>query len=164
VPVSYGEYSNSVAMPVCAICGTETKFLYHEYNQFKLRPPRCLGCIIRFPPRGFVPHYKTAAKKPYIKYKHHQWAIVQQDEIGEDWLCLRCHKYLSSPGLGYPTSVSCNKGTDKTLRNVFWADKGIDVVCPRCRRPADLVEDKVAYRYKIGKRFYPYVCQYADCS
>jgi len=161
VPVSYGEYTNSVAMPVCVICGTETKFLYHEYNQFKLRPPRCLGCILKFPPPGFVPHYRI--KKPVMKYRHHQWAVIQQDDIGEDWLCLRCKKFLSSPGLGYPSSVACNRGTDKTLRNVFWADKGLNVVCPKCRRPADIVEGKVVDRYKLGKRFSAYVCQYVGC-
>ena len=148
-------------MPVCVICGTETKFLYHEYNQFKLRPPRCLGCILKFPPPGFVPHYRI--KKPVTKYRHHQWAVIQQDDIGEDWLCLRCKKFLSSPGLGYPSSVACNRGTDKTLRNVFWADRGLNVVCPKCRRPADIVEGKVIDRYKLGKRFSAYVCQYVDC-
>jgi hypothetical protein len=159
----YGPYNNSISMPICMICGAETKFLYHEYDQFKIRPPRCLGCILRFPPKGFVPRYKMRLG-PREKFKYHQWAVVQQDEIGENWLCLRCEKFLSSPGLGYPTNVSCMKGTEKTLRNVFWADVGIDIVCPRCRRPAILVEDSIAYKYKIVKRFFPYVCQNGDCE
>jgi len=162
--VSFGEYNNNVANPICEVCGIETKFLYHEYDQFKIRPPRCLGCILRFPPVGFIPHYKTVRNRLREKFKYHQWAIIEQDDIGEDWICLRCKKYLSSPGLGYPTSVSCMRGTEKALRNVFWADIGIDVVCPKCRRPAELVKDKVAYRYKISRKFFPFMCQYADCD
>jgi len=165
VPAIYGPYTGGVSMPVCIICNTETKFLYHEYNQFKIRPPRCLGCILRFPPKGFVPHYKTIpAAERRQHYKHHQWAIIQQDETGEDWLCLRCRKYLSSPGLGYPSSVSCNRGTEKTLRNVFWADLDLEVLCPKCRRPATLVEDKLAYKYKISKKHFPFMCQNPRCS
>lgn len=146
----------------CLVCGTPTKFLYREYNGFKIRPPRCLGCVMKFPPPGLIFAYQNLrnGRRWIPKYLHHQWAIIAQDKIGEDWFCLRCRKSLSSPGLGYPGTVACNKGTERTLKNVFWATLDMDVRCPKCRRRATLVKDKIAYKYKVTKKHFPFICEY----
>ena len=146
----------------CIICGVETKFIYREYNGYKIRPPRCIGCIIKFPPSGlkFAFQELRNGRRWLPRYFHHQWAIIQQDKIGEDWLCLRCKKSVSSPGLGYPGTVSCRKGTEKTLKGVIWAHVNLDPRCPKCRKRMSLVKDKIAYQYKISKSFFPFVCEY----
>jgi hypothetical protein len=147
-------------MPKCIICTVETKYVLTEYQDVKIRPPRCLSCIIRFQPKGVSFSYQENRryKRWMPKYLHHQWAIVAQDSIGEDWVCLHCRRTLFSPGLGIPNTISCSKGTAKTLKSIFWADVALSPVCPVCRQTAELVKDPLAYKYKRGKRFFPFIC------
>lgn len=148
---------------VCIVCNLPTKFIYRQYDDFKVRPPRCLGCFLKFPPDGFIPYAAREFKRTrrwIPPYKHHLWAIISQDRTGEDWFCLYCKKNLSSPLLGYPITVDCRRGSEKTLRGVVWAHINLDPRCPKCRRHMSLVKDKIAYKYRVGKTFFPYICEW----
>jgi hypothetical protein len=146
---------------LCQVCKTERFLVYKRYQDRKLDTPRCIGCIIRFPPPGVELVTNSKEDKTYLKMvrKYHTWALIRQTDKLDIWKCPRCGLVLFSPKLGLPYSLGCISGTDYLFKKGFWADVKIKKPqCPLCDMDSEIMVVPRILKHRPGRIYFPYSC------
>lgn len=146
----------------CQVCKADKFLVYRKYQGQKVNPPRCLGCIIRFPPPGVeLVTNNSGDFKTYlriIKHKYHTWVLIRQTDKLDVWKCPRCGQILFSPKLGIPYSLGCVHGTDHLFRKGFWASVKLQPQCPLCDKKTEIITIPRLLKRRPGKTYFPHTC------
>jgi hypothetical protein len=163
--LEFGKYSlpmDGMSRP-CAICGKNAFILLKEYQGVTIKPKRCLGCVLKFPPEGITTQYNDFIRlRPWLKSleRYHQWGLIGQTNSQDVWTCLHCSTTLRSPKLGVPASRGCVRGVDFRPRKTFWAHIRIShVQCPLCDERAILVRAPRLLESRPSSKFFPWTCR-----
>lgn len=145
----------------CAICSRPCFMLLTRYQDIRVKPKRCLGCILKFPPKGIQFVYGAYLKqRPWITQRYHQWGLVAQTVTQDVWTCVHCKSTLRSPKLGIPSSRGCTQGVTVRHRRTFWAHNRIPSVrCPLCDRRATLLRVPRLLEERPSSKFFPWTCR-----
>ena len=147
----------------CPICSKPCFIVMTRYQGVKIKPGRCLGCVIRFPPRGVTFTFDDyVRKRPWLKrtIKYHQWGLMAQTPTEDVWTCLHCKSVLHSPKLGIPAARGCHAGITQNHRRTFWAHNRIPSVrCPLCARRASLLRVPRLLEVRPSSKFFPWTCR-----
>jgi len=147
----------------CAVCGKPCFILLSYYQGIRVRPKRCLGCIIKFPPQGVTLVYNEyLRKRTWIakRQRYHQWGLMAQTTTEDVWTCVHCKSTLRSPKLGIPASGGCPEGITERFRRTFWAHNRIPSVrCPLCDRRASLLRAPRLMERRPSSKFFPWTCK-----
>lgn len=147
----------------CKVCSRPCFILLTQYQGIKVKPKRCLGCIIKFPPEGVALTYNDyTRKRPWLKRKqrYHQWGLMAQTTREDLWACVHCKSTLRSPKLGIPSSIGCPEGIMERFRGTFWAHNRVPSVrCPLCDGRASLLRTAWAMERRPTSKFFPWTCR-----
>lgn len=147
----------------CTVCSRPCFILLTHYQGIRVRPKRCLGCVIRFPPEGVTFGYRDYLNKhPWIKRaeRYHQWGLMAQTPREDVWTCVHCKSTLRSPKLGIPASRGCPKGIAERFGRTFWAHNRVPSVrCPLCDRRASLLRAPRLMERRPSTKFFPWTCK-----
>ena len=147
----------------CTVCGRPCFILLTYYQGIKVRPKRCLGCIIKFPPAGVTLVYNEyLRKRNWIakRQRYHQWGLMAQTTTEDVWTCVHCKSTLRSPKLGIPAASGCPEGVTERFRRTFWAHNRIPSVrCPICDRRASLLRAPRLMEGRPSSKFFPWTCK-----
>jgi len=147
----------------CPICNKYCFILMTRYNGVRVKPKRCLGCIIKFPPRGVTFSYNDyLRKRPWLRKteRYHQWGLMAQTLREDVWTCVHCSTTLRSPKLGIPSSRGCAQGVTERLKRTFWAHNRIPSVrCPLCDGRATLLRAPRLMEGRPSSKFFPWTCR-----
>jgi len=149
----------------CQMCGKNAFVLMKEYQGVKIKPRRCLGCVLKFPPKGVINYANEFLRtRPWLaaRERYHQWGLVAQTSTTEVWTCLHCKSTLRSPKLGIPSSRGCPSGVTFRHRRTFWAhNRLLGVRCPLCDGRASLLRAPRILEARPSSKFFPWTCH--DC-
>ena len=149
----------------CKVCSKACFILLTHYQGIRVKPKRCLGCVIKFPPEGVTFTYNDyIRRRPWLKRRerYHQWGLVAQTLREDVWLCVHCRSTLRSPKLGIPSSRGCPQGVAEIIRRAFWAHNRIlGPKCPLCDRRASLLRAPRLMEGRPSTKFFPWTCR--DC-
>lgn len=147
----------------CRVCGKPCFMQITEYQGIRIKPKRCLGCVIKFPPKGVTFNYNEfLRKRPWIarQERYHQWGLVAQTLREDVWTCVHCRSTLHSPKLGIPSSRGCPEGVAERTRRTFWAHNRISrVICPLCDGRATLLRAPRLMERRPSSKFFPWTCR-----
>lgn len=145
----------------CPVCNKPCFILLTHYQHARVKPNRCLGCVIKFPPDGVSLTYNEfARKRPWIKRRYHQWGLLAQTTREDVWTCVHCKSTLRSPKLGIPASLGCPEGIMDRLRGAFWAHNRISGIrCPLCDGRASLLRTPRLMERRPSSKFFPWTCK-----
>jgi hypothetical protein len=150
-------------LTLCTLCLTERKFVFGRYRGVKLDPPRCMACIVSFPPKGINHNNERKTYLSRIKHDPHFWVLTLQTHCFGHWFCGFCRLYRISPGPGVPRRDGCIASFTKVSFGVFWALSSLQMVkCPRCFKSAYLAKEKLYYAQRPSRRYFPYYCLKCD--
>lgn len=165
--LQFGKYDlpmNGMSSP-CKICGKSAFILLKKYQGLDIKPRRCLGCVLKFPPKGLVTQYNEFLRtRPWLKERehYHQWGLISQTITIDVWTCLHCRTTLRSPKLGIPSSRGCTQGVTIRNRRTFWAHNRISGVrCPLCDKRATLLRVPRLLEERPSSKFFAWTCR--DC-
>jgi hypothetical protein len=148
---------------LCGVCGKPCFILLTYYQGIRVKPKRCLGCVVKFPPRGVILSFDDYTKKrPWLqrRQRYHQWGLMAQTPREDVWTCLHCKSTLRSPKLGIPKSLGCPQGVAERLRRTFWAHNRIPSIrCPLCNRRASLLRAPRIMERRPSSKFFPWTCR-----
>jgi hypothetical protein len=147
---------------ICKICNKPCFMLFTVYYDVKVHPKRCLGCVVKFPPKGVrIPVNDYLSKRPWLarRERYHQWGLVAQTTRIDVWTCVHCKSTLRSPKLGIPTPRGCTQGVAAPLRRAFWAHNRISrIECPICAGRAALLRAPRVMEGRPSSKFFPWTC------
>jgi hypothetical protein len=147
----------------CNVCSRPCFILLTRYQGIRIKPARCLGCVIKFPPEGVLLTYNDfTRKRPWLarKKRYHQWGLMAQTPRAEVWTCLHCKSTLHSPKLGIPASFGCPEGIMERFGRTFWAHNRIPSVrCPLCDGRASLLRAPRLMERRPSSKFFPWTCK-----
>ena len=150
---------------LCGVCGKPCFILLTYYQGIKIKPKRCLGCVVKFPPRGVVLSFDDYTRKhPWLRRqeRYHQWGLLAQTPREDVWTCVHCRSTLRSPKLGIPSSRGCSQGVAEIVRRAFWAHNRIpSPKCPLCDERATLLRAPRLMEERPTPKFFPWTCR--DC-
>jgi rubrerythrin len=147
----------------CKVCSKPCFILLTWYDGVRIKPKRCLGCVIKFPPQGVTFTYNDYIRRhPWLssRERYHQWGLMAQTLREDVWTCLHCKSTLRSPKLGIPSSRGCPKGVAERLRRAFWAHNRVPSVrCPLCDERASLLRAPRLMERRPSSKFFPWTCR-----
>lgn len=147
----------------CPVCSKACFILVTRYQHVRIKPARCLGCVIKFPPEGVTFNFNEfLRKRPWIarQQKYHQWGLMAQTVREDVWTCVHCKSTLRSPKLGIPSSRGCPQGVTERLGRTFWAHNRIPRVrCPLCDGRASLLRAPRLLERRPSSKFFPWTCK-----
>ena len=145
----------------CPICTRQVFILLKKYQGVRVKPKRCLGCILKFPPKGMKFGYTEYLRAhPWIRSGYHQWGLVSQTLAQDVWTCVHCKSTLRSPKLGIPSSRGCTAGVSFRHSRTFWAHNRVsNVRCPLCDGRASLLRAPRIIQERPSSKFFPWTCR-----
>jgi hypothetical protein len=146
---------------LCPACNKDRFIIYRRYQGKKIKPPRCLNCIMVFPPNGIVStgrEYLTL--RPWVKVLNHGWTIIKQTSKEEVWYCPYCRQSIMSKKQGVPSYAGCQFGRKFRPTRQWFVDllRCSVVLCPLCDRKADIVTLKRVIVKRPRPNYWPYTC------
>jgi hypothetical protein len=147
----------------CKVCSRPCFILLTHYQGVKVRPRRCLGCVIKFPPEGvFLSYNDYTKRRPWLarRKRYHQWGLMAQTVREDVWTCVHCKSTLHSPKLGIPSSHGCPQGVAQRIKRAFWAHNRVpSVKCPLCDGGASLLRAPRVLEDRPTSKFFPWTCR-----
>lgn len=150
-------------MATCPKCKQERFIIYRRYQGIKIKPARCINCIVRFPPRGVVNTGQEYLRyKPWIASRvlNHAWTLIAQTKKIDIWFCPFCRQSIRSKKEGTPSYAGCKSGQEFRPRIQWYVDilRLTAVLCPLCNEPADVVTLRRVIVKRPRKNYWPYTC------